>query len=545
MKKLLIISLLASSCHATPITTGSPVAVAFSAPGTHGMHTLAAPDLVGVDHVTIKLFSLDGDVEKATHRLLPGQGTSVQFQNLPDGVYYATAEAFSSRDDSQSFTQGGAQRSTNEVTVASPQVTYSTPSPSGLNVALTLLDSQGGTASVNVTTGRTPSAYDAWLLDGAGNLKAPYSSSVPAFRFEKIPDGLFQAVVSLALNGTTTLPSRLSPQRLAYANGVGTDGADFALTIDGKTQAVTSGLDKPRGVWGTSQGDLYIADTNAHCIRKYANGALTIIAGSGKSNQSGHKDHADAKNASVRLDTPSAVVMAANGDLYIADTANHCIRMVSATNGSISTVIGQAKKAGFDGDGASATKAQLSSPRGLAFAANGDLYIADSGNHRIRMVSATTGTISTVAGDGTTGVLKAPEGISLAANGDLYIADTGNHRIRQLSGGSLTTVAGTGVSGWSGDGGPALAAQLNSPKGVIVGVGGDLLIADSGNHWLRRLSGTTLTFVSGDGGRKSGSSGDGGNAEAAKWSDPIGLWSGPTGDLYVADTGNGRIRVIR
>lgn len=541
MKKLLIVSLLASSCHATPIAPGGTVAVAFSSSGIHGMHTLSAPDLVGVDHVTIKLFSQDGDVEKATHRLLPGQGTSVQFQNLPDGVYYATAEAFSSSDDSQSNTQGGAQRSTNEVTVASPNVTYSAPLSSGLNVALTLLDGQGGTASVNVTTDRTPTAYDAWLLDGAGNLRAPYGSSVPSFRFEKIPDGIFQAVVSLALDGTTTLPSRLSSQRLTYASGVGMDGADFALTIDGKAQAVTSGLNKPRGVWGTSQGVLYIADTANHCIRKYDNGALTIIAGN--SGKSGHKDDKDATKGPVRLDTPSALVMAANGSLYIADTANHCIRMVS--NGGISTVIGQATKPGFSGDGASAATAKLSSPRGLAFAANGDLYIADSGNNRIRMVSAATGNISTVAGDGTTGVLKAPEGISLAANGDLYIADTGNHRIRKLSGGSLTTVAGTGTSGWSGDGGPATAARLNSPKGVVVGIGGDVLIADSGNHWIRRLSGDTLTFVSGDGGRMAGSSGDGGNAEAAKWSDPIGLWSSPTGELYVADAGNGRIRVIR
>ena len=213
----------------------------------------------------------------------------------------------------------------------------------------------------------------------------------------------------------------------------------------------------------------------------------------------------------------------ASGNLYIADTGNNRIRKVSAT-GIITTVAGNGS-AGYSGDGGPATSAQLDGPEGVAVDGSGNLYIADTCNNRIRKVSA-TGIITTVAGNGSAGYsgdggpatsaqLSLPAGVAVDGSGNLYIADSGNNRIRKVSAtGIITTVAGNGSPGYSGDGGPATSAQLNQPAGVAVDASGNLYIADSSNNRIRKVSATgIITTVAGNG--FDGYSGDGGPATSA------------------------------
>jgi hypothetical protein len=212
---------------------------------------------------------------------------------------------------------------------------------------------------------------------------------------------------------------------------------------------------------------------------------------------------------------------------------------------------------GSTGDGGAATAARLSSPRGVAIASNGDMYIGDRSNNKIRKVTASTGVITTYAGTGTAGYLgdggaatsarlRSPEGVSLASNGDLYVADTANDVIRLItaSTGIISTFAGTGTAGSSGDGGPATSATLNGPQAVDLSATGDLYIADAGNHKIRRVqSGSgTITTIAGTG--TAGFSGDGGSSTSAQFDSPRGIAVTSTGAYYIGDRTNNRIRKV-
>ena len=207
------------------------------------------------------------------------------------------------------------------------------------------------------------------------------------------------------------------------------------------------------------------------------------------------------------LNSPSGVTVDGAGNLYIADTNNHRIRKVD-TSGVITTVAGTGVS-GYSGDDGLATAAQLNNPYGVTVDGAGNLYIADRSNHRIRKVD-TSGVITTVAGtgaygysgdDGTaiTAQLNFPYGVTIDSIGNLYIADSFNHRIRKVdTSGVITTVAGTGAQGNSGDGGAATAAQLNSPSNVTVDSAGNLYIADTNNHRIRKVDTSgVITTVSG------------------------------------------------
>ena len=240
------------------------------------------------------------------------------------------------------------------------------------------------------------------------------------------------------------------------------------------------------------------------------------------------------------------------GNLYIADGGNNRIRKVDSA-GMITTVAGTGT-AGFGGDGGAAVAAQLSSPTGVAPDGSGNLYIADTDNGRIRKVDS-AGNITTVAGDGTFGFggdggaavaaqLNSPSGVAPAGSGNLYIADQNNDRIRKVdSAGNITTVAGDGTTGFGGDGGAAVAAQLNLPHSVAVDGSGNLYIADWGNHRIRKVdSAGVITTVAGSG--TAGFGGDGGAAVAARLSLPTGVAVDGAGNLYIADWGNHRIRKV-
>ncbi|HKC87194.1 MAG TPA: hypothetical protein VKG02_14515, partial [Blastocatellia bacterium] len=209
---------------------------------------------------------------------------------------------------------------------------------------------------------------------------------------------------------------------------------------------------------------------------------------------------------------------------------------------------------GFDGDGGQAVDAKLSTPVGLATDATGDLYIADAGNNRIRKVNLTTGVITTVAGSGfgfsgdggaaVNAQMYFPTAVALDKGGNLFIADTGNNRIRKVSpAGVISTVAGVGTAGSSGDGGPAISAQLNAPGGLTFDSAGNLYFADQLNHSVRRITPDALINKIAGVGQASNSL-DGFEAEITSLNSPAGVAVDGIGNLFIADTGNHRVLVV-
>jgi uncharacterized protein (TIGR03437 family) len=306
------------------------------------------------------------------------------------------------------------------------------------------------------------------------------------------------------------------------------------------------------GMAADSAGSVYFSGLN--CVFKLdARGALTRVAGGSHGGYSG--DGGPAINAWMYTDndesgTYSGVAVDPLGNLYVADTYNHRVRRISA-DGIISTVAGDGTP-GFSGDGGPATEARLLLPAGIAVDTSGNLYIADLTASEVRKVS-TDGTISTIAGNGTPGfsgdgalavgaLLNYPMGLALDAAGNLYIADSGNNRIRRIdANGVISTVAGDGTGASSGDSGPAAKAQLNRPSFVAVDSIGNLYSTTLDR--VRRISpGGVITTVAGNG--TNGYSGDGGPALNAPLSYSLGVAADANGNLYLADQSNARVRKV-
>jgi uncharacterized protein (TIGR03437 family) len=294
-----------------------------------------------------------------------------------------------------------------------------------------------------------------------------------------------------------------------------------------------------------------LARTSFRAISRPASLILTAV-GTGSSSAQG--DGGLAGQAS--LGQPSALAFDAQGNLYIAETFNDRVRKVNASDGKISTVAG-GNGTGAKGDGGPATAAQLHCPTGVALDAQGNLYIADRDNHRVRRVAAADGLITTVAGTGTAGFggdggdakearLDTPYTVAVDRQGNLYVSDTGNNRVRKVnaSDSKINTVAGTGETGSAGDGGPATAAQLNEPEQVAFDAQGNFYIADTFNNRIRKVNASDgiITTIAGTGVR--GATGDGGDAKLARIGLPEGLWIDAEGNIFIADTFNDRIRKI-
>ncbi|MDO8547481.1 MAG: SMP-30/gluconolactonase/LRE family protein [Nitrospirales bacterium] len=263
--------------------------------------------------------------------------------------------------------------------------------------------------------------------------------------------------------------------------------------------ATAATLNFPSAVAVDSRGTLYIADTFNHRLRivDAATGLIRTLAGTGAARFSGDGWPAD----TMALNEPVALVLdEQRGRLYIADLGNYRVRMMELKTGVISTYAGSGVQ-DYDGDGQPARQAGLTGPSGLALDAAGNLYIADTFCGRVRRVDAATGLISTLAGDGTeyryqgvpnefsTGLAR-PSAIALATDGTLYITDSDNHLIRKWNPRSkiITAIAGNGQAQFTGDGGPAAAASLNYPFGVALDASGNIYIADTFNHRIRMVS---------------------------------------------------------
>ncbi len=328
---------------------------------------------------------------------------------------------------------------------------------------------------------------------------------------------------------------------VAGTGGYGYDGDDKPAT--------STILADPNAVAVDASGNFYIADTfNKRIRRVNTSGRITTVAGTGTEGYDG--DDKPATTAALSL--PRGVAVDAAGNLYIADTSNHRIRRVDTT-GRITTVAGTGTP-GFDGDGGPATSALLDQPGDVAVDGSGNLLIAEFGNRRIRRVDS-AGRIATVAGSGgrgydgddkpaTSASLSSIRGLAVDGLGNVFIGDTDNHRIRRVDAtGQISTVAGTGQFGYDGDGKPATVARLFQPNGVAVDGMGRIYIADSGNCRVRRVDATRrIATVAGTGEPRYDA--DNQPATSAGLRYPLSVVVDRRRNLYIADSDNQRIRRV-
>ena len=314
-------------------------------------------------------------------------------------------------------------------------------------------------------------------------------------------------------------------------------------------QATAAEINKPYAVTFDAEGNLYIVDNYNNRVRKVnTSGIISTIVGNGTAGYIGDGGQATA----AEIKNSAGIALDAAGNVYIADAGNNCIRKVN-TAGIISTIAGNGIS-GFSGDGGQATAAELSLPTAVAIDTHGNFYISDDYNQRIRIVN-TAGIINTFAGNGTNGFggdggqataaeLFYPIGLTLDAVDNLYIADSQNQRIRKVNTlGIISTIAGNGIQGYSGDGGIATAAELKYPNGVAIDGTGNIYIADDVNNRIRKVNTAgIISTLAGNG--TAGFSGDCGNAITAELSDPNIVVVDASGNLYIADYANNRIRMI-
>ncbi len=322
----------------------------------------------------------------------------------------------------------------------------------------------------------------------------------------------------------------------AYLHAVGDGGAATAAI-----------LNQPASVALDGTGNLYIADPGTERVRQVrVDGTIATLTGNGSAGSSGDGGAA----AAALVNTPMGVAVDPIGNVAIADSYNHRIRQVG-TAGGIATIVGTGKS-GTGEDSMPALQTQLRAPHGVCFDRSGILYIADTANHRILRLTP-AGMVETAAGNASAGAsgdggpalyaqLNQPSACSLDSAGDLFIADTLNRRIRKVTpDGTISTAAGTGDAGNTGDGGAATAARLQQPAGVAVDDNGNIFISDTGNHSIRQVTADgTIRTIAGQG--AAGYSGDGGPATAAMLHSPEGVVLDGAGDLYFADSGNQRVR---
>ena len=385
----------------------------------------------------------------------------------------------------------------------------------------------GSTGLVEVLNG------DSYVITASNSAVAGYGDAV---------------TISCSLSGTSTRLRGAFRYFIEAFAGNGTPG----YTGDGAAASLAR-LNSPAGLAMDAAGNLYIADRDNHCIRKVsASGTISTIAGTGQSGYTGNGGPA----TSARLNSPRGVTVDGAGDIFIADTGNHWVRKVDSAG--IITLYRGASVLGAPSPG-SAGQA-LNSPFGVFGASNPfRVYIADTDNHRVISVDR-NGIATAIAGTGSSGYsgdggsatsaqLDTPRGVFLAPSGDVYIADTLNHRIRKVSSsGIITTVAGNGSPGYSGDGGPATAARLNQPRAVFVDAADNLFLVDSQTSSLRVVSHLDRVIRTLAGTGNAGYDADGVPAAFAQLNAPVGVTMNATRGgrcIYVSDRDDHRVRALR
>ena len=311
-------------------------------------------------------------------------------------------------------------------------------------------------------------------------------------------------------------------------------------------------VNNPYGLVIGPDGALYFCDLDNQRIRRLdlTTRRMTTVAGSGERGYAGDGGPATA----AALNMPHEIRFDARGNLFVAERDNHVVRRIDRSTGVITTVAGTGA-AGFGGDGGPGPKAQLRQPHSIVFDRDGTLLVCDIGNHRIRRLHLDTGVIETYAGTGVAAPtpdgaavrgapLNGPRTMALAPNGDLYLALREGNAIYRIDAAAQTLhrVAGTGESGYAGDGGPAPSAKLGGPKGLALGGDGALYVADTENHVIRRIDPQSrqITTVLGTGERGDGPDGD---PRACRLSRPHGVFAAGS-TLYVSDSESHRIRML-
>jgi sugar lactone lactonase YvrE len=313
-------------------------------------------------------------------------------------------------------------------------------------------------------------------------------------------------------------------------------------SLDGTN--TTARFNDPAGLAIAADGTVFVADNQNHAIRRVGtNGVVTTLAG-----LPGTPGSADGTGSTARFDSPTGIAFGPDGALYVSDTGNHTVRRITLA-GVVTTHAGSAGNADF-ADGP-ATTARFNQPLGLAVAPDGTVFVADSGNHLIRVI-ATNGTVSVLAGNpetfgsadgtGTNAFFNSPVGLALAPDGTLFVSDANNFTIRRVTAdGVVTTIAGAAGQDGSADG-PAASARFGKPAELALAPNGTLYIADAAHHTIRRLTPdgrvSTIAGLVGADGAVDGANG------IARFFNPYGLAIAARGHLVVADTYNQTVREL-
>jgi sugar lactone lactonase YvrE len=321
--------------------------------------------------------------------------------------------------------------------------------------------------------------------------------------------------------------------------------------------ATTANVQYPRNTAVDSSGNFYYVSAWAQeAFEINTSGTITRLAGFGNMNP-GYSGTGKLA-ASIELYNPQGIAVDSSKNVYIADESNQVIWKITASTGIATIVAGTAQSCAFSGDGAAATSAHLCNPYGVVVDSSGNIYIADTSNQRIRKVTASTGKISTIAGNGTAGFsgdgaaataaeIYNPYDVAVDSSGNVYIADYSNVRIRKVtaSTGKISTIAGNGTAGFSGDGGLGTSAEINYPQGLASDSSGNVFIADTGNCVIREVTASSgkITTVAGKG-QVCGFAGDGSAATSAELYQPTGVAVTSSDTLYIADYYNYRIRKV-
>ena len=393
-------------------------------------------------------------------------------------------------------------------------------------------------------------------LDAAGNL---YISDSLNWRVRKVSDGVISTVAgsshgfSLGDGGPATACGLFSPGDLAFdsagtlyiadlsnervraiSEGIINTVAGGGISAGDNGPATSAQFNVISGVAVDGAGNVYIADQNDQRVRKVSNGTIVPVAGTGAAGFGGDGGPA----ADAQLNSPMGIAVDSEGNLYIADYGNNRVRKVS--NGIITTVAGNGA-ATSGGDGAPAIGAPEPGPMGVAVDGAGNLYIVD---FALRVREVSNGIITTLAGSlpPPCFCLEFPSGIAVDASGNVYVADSNDNLVGEVANGAVVTVAGNGGFGFGGDGGPAIDAELSIPSGIVVDASGDLYITDTANERIRRISQGVIETIAGNG--RVGFAGERGAATSAEFSAPAAIAADTLGNLYVADQGNRRIRVL-